>query len=102
MNDLASLALGLPFGLTALRLYAVGRLMKTLRELLESAAADLDPTIDYTAQLRSGGFRTVTAVKQADNAEQIQRACGLLLGDANIIWKAARGIASKQLNLYGL
>ena len=76
--------------------------MKTLQELLESVAADLDPSIDYIAQLRSGGYRTINGVKQADNAEQIQRACGLLLGDATIIWKAAGGFAGKQLNFCGL
>ncbi|KAL3158975.1 hypothetical protein ABBQ32_011373 [Trebouxia sp. C0010 RCD-2024] len=67
--------------------------MRTLQELLDSVAADLDPSINYTAQLCSGGYRTPNSVKQADNAEQIQRACGLLLGDANIIWKAAGGFA---------
>lgn len=73
--------------------------MNTLQELLDSVAADLDPAIDYTAQLCSGGYRTPNGIKQADNAEQIQRACGLLPGDANIIWKAAGGLAGKQLNL---
>ncbi|KAL3151006.1 hypothetical protein ABBQ38_012877 [Trebouxia sp. C0009 RCD-2024] len=68
--------------------------MNTLQELLDSVAADLDPAIDYTAQLCSGGYRTPNGIKQADNAEQIQRACGLLPGDANIIWKAAGGLAA--------
>ena len=76
--------------------------MKTIQEILESVAADLDPSIDYIAQLRSGGYRTLRGVRQADNAEQIQQACGLLLGDANIIWKAAGGFAGKQLNFCGL
>ena len=75
--------------------------MRTLQELLDSVAADLDSSINYTAQLCSGGYRTPNSVKQADNAEQIQRACGLLLGDANIIWKAAGGFAGKQLKLVG-
>jgi hypothetical protein len=65
----------------------------TLQELLDSVAADLDSTIDYRAQLFSGGYRTLNGIRQADNAEQIQNACGLLLGDANIIWKAAGGVA---------
>ena len=65
----------------------------TLKELLDSVAADLDPAIDYRAQLCSGGYRTPNGIKQVDNAEQIQRAFGLLLGDANIIWKAAGGVA---------
>ncbi|DBA99022.1 TPA: hypothetical protein ACH3X1_014292 [Trebouxia sp. C0004] len=69
----------------------------TLQELLESVAADLDPAVDYRAQLCSGGYRTPNGIKQADNAEQIQRACGLLLGDANIIWKAAGGVADPDL-----
>ena len=46
--------------------------------LLDSLAADLDPAIDYTAQLCSGGYRKPNGIKQADNAEQIQRACGWL------------------------
>lgn len=76
--------------------------MKKLQELLDSVAADLDPAVDYTAQLCSGGYSTPNGVKQADNAEQLQRACGLLLGDANIIWKAAGGFAGEQLNNCGL
>jgi hypothetical protein len=68
------------------------RLM-TPQKPLDSLAADLDPTTDYTAQLCSGGYRTSNGIKQADNAEQIQRACGLLPGDANLIWKAAGGVA---------
>ena len=63
-------------------------------------AADLDPAIDYIAQLRSGGYRTPNGIKQADNAEKLWQACGLLLGDANIIWKAASGIAGQQLNFH--
>lgn len=65
----------------------------TLQKLLDCVAADLDPAVDYRAQLCSGGYRTPNGIKQADNAEQVQRACGLLLGDANIIWKAAGGVA---------
>ena len=61
-------------------------------------AADLDPTTDYEAQLPSGGLRTIDGVKRADNTEQIQRACGLLLGDAITIWKAAGGFAGKQVS----
>ena len=67
-----------------------------LQELLDSVAADLDPAIDYIAQLCSGGYRTPNGIKQADNAEQLQRACGLLLGEASIIWKAAGGSAGQQ------
>ena len=65
----------------------------TLQELLDSVAADLDPATDYRVQLCSGGYRTPNGIKQADDAEQIQRAYGLLPGDANTIWKAAGGIA---------
>ena len=103
MSDLVSLAFGtIPFGLTALRTDAVCRLMKTLEELLETVKSDLDPSIDYIDRLRSAGYRTPNSVKQADSAEQVQRACELLPGDANIIWKAAGGFAGKQLKLCGL
>ena len=69
--------------------------MKTLQELLNSVAADLDPNISYNDKLVSGGYRTPNAIKQADSAEQVERACGLLLGDANSIWKAAGGGAGR-------
>lgn len=69
-----------------------------LQDLLDSVAPELDPAIDYIVQLRSGGYRTPNRIKQADSAEQIQRACGLLLADADLIWKAAGGIAGQQLN----
>ena len=69
--------------------------MEALQELLNSVAADLDPNISYKEKLFSGGYRTPNAIKQADNAEQIERACGLLLGDANNIWKAAGGGAGR-------
>lgn len=65
-------------------------------KLLNSVAADLAPDLNgYKAKLFSGGYRTPNAIKQADNAEQIQRACGLLLGDANNMWKAAGGGAGR-------
>ncbi|KAL3150158.1 hypothetical protein ABBQ32_000020 [Trebouxia sp. C0010 RCD-2024] len=66
--------------------------MATLQELLDSVADDLDPVIDYKAKLLSGGYRTLNAVKQADKAD-LERACGLLLGDATVIWKAAGGVS---------
>ena len=102
MNYLISLAFDTTIWVDSCKAYGLCRLMKTLQELLEYVAADLNPTIDYIAQLRSGGYRTINGVKQADNAEQIQQACGLLLGDANIIWKAAGEFAGKQLNFCGL
>ena len=72
--------------------------MEQLQNLLDSVAADLDPDIDYKAKLVSGGYRTRNAIKQADDAQQIERATGLLPGDANIIWKAAGGVAGRQLH----
>lgn len=72
--------------------------MEKLQKLIDSVAADLDPDTDYKARLYSGGYRTPNAIKQADNAEQIERACALLLGDANVIWKAAGGVAGRQLS----
>lgn len=74
--------------------------MKTLQELLDFLGANLDPAIDYKAQLCSGGYGTPSSIEQADYAEQIQRKCKLPLGDANIIWKAAGGFAGEQLNFY--
>ena len=65
----------------------------TLEKLLDSVAADLDPAIDYRALLCSGGYRTPNAMKQAGNADRFRQACGLLPGDADIIWNAAGGVA---------
>ena len=70
--------------------------MATLQELLDSVADDLDPDIDYKAKLLSGGYRTPNAVRQGDKAD-LERACGLLLGDATVIWKAAGGVSGRQL-----
>lgn len=67
--------------------------MDELQKLLNSVANELDRDTDYKAKLYSGGYRTPNAIKQADHAEQIERACALLLGEANIIWKAAGGVA---------
>ncbi|KAL3146642.1 hypothetical protein ABBQ32_000872 [Trebouxia sp. C0010 RCD-2024] len=74
------------------------RLMATLQELLESVADDLDPVIDYKAKLLSCRYRTLNAVKQADKAD-LERACGLLLGDATVIWKAAGGVSGFVVDL---
>ncbi len=65
--------------------------MSSLRDLLASVAPHLDADVSYEVKLRSGGFRTPYAIKEADSAKQIADACDLLPGDANIIWKAARG-----------
>ena len=65
----------------------------TLQKLLDSLAADLNAATDYKARLCSGGYYTPNGIQQADNAEQIQRACELLPGEANLIWKAAGGVA---------
>lgn len=54
--------------------------MKTLQELLDCVAADLNLASDYTAQMSTGGYQTPNDVRQADNAEQLQRACVLRLG----------------------
>lgn len=45
--------------------------MKTLQELLDSLAANLDPAIDYKAQLCCGEYQTPYSIEQADYAEQI-------------------------------
>ena len=58
---------------------------------------DLDPDTDYKTKLLSGGYRTPKLIKQADTAEQIQQACGLLIADANAIWKAAGGVSGSLL-----
>lgn len=82
-----------------LRAYPACRLVKTLQELIESIKGDLDSYIDYRARLCSGGYRTPSRIKQADDAEEIQQACGLLLADASLIWKAAGGVAGKLQHL---
>lgn len=51
---------------TSPKAYAACRLMKTLQELLDSLGANLDPAIDYEAQLCSGGYRTPNSIEQAD------------------------------------
>ncbi len=63
--------------------------MSSLQDLLTSVAAHLDLDVPYEIKLRSGGFRTPYAKEIAD-------ACDLLPGDANIIWKAARGRVGGQ------
>ncbi len=65
----------------------------TLQKLLDSLAADLNAATDYKARLCYLGYYTPDGIQQADNAEQIQRACELLPGEANLIWKAAGGVA---------
>ena len=56
--------------------------------MLDSAAADLDSNADCKAKLYSGGYHEPNAIQQAESADQIKRACGLLPGDANLIWKS--------------
>ncbi len=65
----------------------------TLQKLLDSVAAVLDPALHSRALLCSGGYQTPIAIKQAGNADRIQQACGLLPGDADVIWNAAGGVA---------
>ena len=61
--------------------------MEALKALLHTVAADLNPHTDYKSKLETGGYYTPNGIKLADNAEQIERACGLRLGAANVIWK---------------
>lgn len=68
-----------------------------LQELLDSVADDLDRDVDYIAKLFSGGFRTPNVIRLIDRAEDLEQACGLLSGDAAVIWQAAHGIAGTQL-----
>ena len=70
--------------------------MVTLQELLDSVADDLYSDVDYVAKLNSGGYPTPDAVKLADKADLVQ-ACGLRLGEATVIWKAACGDSGRQL-----
>ncbi len=71
--------------------------MGSLQNLIDSVADDLDPDILYEDRLRSGGFYTPHSIRQADRAQQLADACGLRLGEANIIWKAAcTGKTGKQ------
>ena len=60
--------------------------MEKLQKLIDSVAADMDPDTVYKAKLYSGGYRTPNAIKQADNAEQTERACALLPG-SKVTWR---------------
>ena len=64
--------------------------MGSLQNLTDSVADHLDPNILYEDRLRSGGFYTPDSIRAADSAQQLADACGLLFGEANMIWKAAR------------
>lgn len=64
--------------------------MEPFSDLLSSCQAELDKVTNYAAQLRTGGYRTPSAVAKAASAERLQHACGLLPGDADVIWTAAQ------------
>ena len=66
------------------------KLMEPNNDLLSSCQADLDKDLDYAAILRAGGYRTPAAVAAAASAARLQEACGLLAGDADILWSAAQ------------
>ncbi len=71
--------------------------MGSLQKLIDSVADDLDPNVLYEDRLRTRGFNTPHSITQADGAQQLVDACGLRLGEANMIWKAAcTGKTGKQ------
>lgn len=54
--------------------------MSSLQDRLTSVTAHLDPDVPYEIKLRSGGFRTPYAIKEADSAKEIADAClGMLI-----------------------
>lgn len=72
--------------------------MVTLQQLLDSKAADHDlvPGVDCAARRLSSRYCMPGAVKLADRAALVQ-ACGLRLGEANVIYLAAGGRSGRQL-----
>ena len=70
--------------------------MSDLENLLQSVSAALDGSIDYAAQLKSRGYRTPEGILAALSAEELGSDCGLLIGDARVIWRAAGGMTGER------
>ncbi len=66
--------------------HASMQVMDPFSDLFSICRAQLAQDTDYAAQLRAAGYRTPNAVTKAASAERLQHACGLLPGDADVIW----------------
>jgi len=64
--------------------------MGSLQNLTDSVADHLDPNIPYGDRLRSGGYFSPYTISLAVGAQQLADACGLRLGEATLLWNAAR------------
>ena len=72
--------------------------MSDLENLLQSVSAALDGSIDYAALLKSRGYRTPEGILAALSAEELGSDCGLLIGDAQVIWGAAGGMTGERIS----
>ncbi|KAK9915360.1 hypothetical protein WJX75_008020 [Coccomyxa subellipsoidea] len=72
--------------------------MATLEEILQTLAPKLDAFIPYTEILRSNGYRLPEDILLAGTARTLSDTCGLPLGDAQKLWKAAGGIIGPTYN----
>lgn len=65
--------------------------MATLEKILQTLAPKLDASIPYTEILRSNGYRLPEDILLAGTGRALSDICGLPLGDAQKLWKAAGG-----------
>ncbi len=70
--------------------------MSDLENLLQSLSAALDGSVDYSGLLRSTGYHTPDGILAALSAETLSSDCGLLIGDAQVIWRAAKATAGQR------
>ncbi len=71
--------------------------MDTLEDILQAVSEDLDASVPYADILRGKGFRTPKAILAAGSADRLSSICGLLPGDADVIWEAAEGTTGGSL-----
>ncbi|EIE18315.1 hypothetical protein COCSUDRAFT_68290 [Coccomyxa subellipsoidea C-169] len=65
--------------------------MDTLEDILQAVSEDLDASVPYADILKGKGYRTPKAILAAGSADRLSSICGLLPGDADVIWEAAEG-----------
>lgn len=75
-----------------------------MENFITNLKRSLDPSKDvgyYVRKLTEQGYFTPGAIKAVDSAEKIERDCGLLAGEAGIMWKATQPQNNQNLATYG-
>ena len=70
--------------------------MPTLEEWLQTLSEVLDNPVNYASQLRGQAYDSPAGILAAGSAQELSKDCGLPIGAAKVIWRAAGGTTGRQ------